>query len=231
MSELCLTLGCPEVIRLSLVDRCTGAPIDGSENGYALGCPRNWTIEPQVREGESSEFVSDCGFVQARDVQDDQPVGFQMSFETAVRSVELEALATGSTLITDSGNNVGTYTVAGAGCTSPAPDPHFVVEAFYKLALCASGADHVRYVFPNTHFKVTEIDKEGTITFFRYTGISEPGFAYPLTAGARLGPFDDFPAYVATFLDARPADERTVSFNFEETISIEGTCGTIAVGA
>lgn len=229
MAELCLALGCPEVVRFALVDRCSGEAISGATNGYALGCPRNWTVEPVVREGEAAEFVSDCGYVQVRDQQDDQHIGYNISFETAIRSNELEALLTGKTLISSGGNNIGTYGIAGQGCEAPAPDPRFIVEAFYKLAKCASGADHVRAVFPNTHFKVTEVDKEGTITFFRYSGIAEPGLAAALTVGAATGPFNDFPADVATFLDARPAGEYTVGFDFEESISISGGCGAIAV--
>jgi hypothetical protein len=106
-----------------------------------------------------------------------------------------------------------------------------VVEAFYRLSKCASGADHVRQVFPSTHFKVTELDKEGTITYYRYTGISDPQLAAPLTQGTRTGPYNDFPADIATFLDARAADEYTTGFDFEESISISGACGSIAVPA
>jgi hypothetical protein len=184
-------------------------------------------MEPIIREGETSEFVSDCGYVQVRDTQDDQHVGWTISFETAVRSNELEALLTGNTLITGGGGNIGVYGIAGAGCEAPAEDPRFIVEAFYKLAKCASGADHVRRIFPNTRFKVTEVDKEGTVTYFRYTGLSDPGLALPLADGD--GPFADLPADVVTFLGGRAADEYTTGFDFEESISISGSCGTIAV--
>lgn len=227
MSEACLSLGCPEALRFSVVDRCSGVPQGGPANGYALSCPRNWSVEAQIREGESSEFISDCGYVQIRDLQDDQHIGWQISFETALRSNELEALLTGKTLISSGGDNIGSYGIGGAGCEAPAPNPYFTVEAFYKLSKCSTGADHVRYVFPGVHFKVTELDKEGTITFFRYTGISVPMLAKPIASGD--GPFGDLPADVVTFLDARDPAEYTTGFDFEENISISGSCGTITV--
>lgn len=234
MAELCLSLGCPEVVRFSLMDRCSGVPTPGATNGYALACPRNFTLEPIIREGEASEFVSDCGYVQVRDQQDDQHLGWTASFETAVRSNELEALLTGKTLISSGGNNIGTYGVGGEGCEAPASDPSLILEAFYKLSKCATGADHVRYVIPGIRFKVTEVDKEGTITYFRYTGVSEPTLVSGLVdtgVPGYSGPFDDFPADVVTFLDGRPAGERTTGFDFEESITISGSCGAIAVPA
>jgi hypothetical protein len=230
MAELCLPVGCPSVLRFALVDGCTGEPQAGAANGYAVGCPRNYTVEKTVREGESSEFISDCGFVAVRDVQDDQQTGTTISFEVGIRSNELEALLTGKTLISSGGNNIGTYSIANQGCTTPpAPDPRFVVEAFYKLSRCTTAANHVRYVYLNTRWKVTELDREGTITYYRYTGVSEAGLAYNLTSGLSTGPFNDFPADIATFLDARPANELSHGFDFEETITIAGSCGTIAV--
>jgi hypothetical protein len=185
-------------------------------------------MEPIVREGDTSEFVSDCGFVQARDQQDDQHLGYTVSFETAIRSNELEALVTGKTLIASGGNNIGTIAFGGVGCEAPAPDPALVLEAFHKLAVCESCADHVRVVIPNVRFKVTEIDKEGTVTYFRYTGTSESSLANALVSAGNAGPFDDFPADIDTLLGTY-TDERTIGFDFEESISISGSCGTIAV--
>lgn len=235
MAERCLTLGCPEVIRLAKQDPCTGLPTVGAENGYALSCIRNWSIEPLVREGDTSEFTSDCGSVVARDKQDDQLLGYTISFETSQRSNELEALVTGKDLIVSGGNSIGTYAPASNfGCTTPSEDPRFIIEAFYKLSKCISGADHVRAVLPMAQFKVTELDREGSITYYRYT--AETGIALAeailgdgVAAALGTGPFEDFPADVVTFLTARDSDEYTAGFDFEESISISGACGTIAV--
>lgn len=228
MAERCLTLGCPEVIRLALQDPCTGAPDDGAANGAAISCIRNWTIEPITREGEASEFVADCGNMVVRDRQDDQLLGYTVSFETSTRSNELEALVTNKVLIASGGNNIGTYGVASnLGCTDPSTDPRLIVEAFYKLSRCVSGANHVRVVLPMAQFKVTELDREGTITFYRYT--AETGVMPANALGT--GPFDDFPADVATFLAGRDADELTTGLDFEENITISGACGNIAVPA
>lgn len=234
MAERCLTLGCPEVVRIALQDRCTGAPIPGTENGAAISCIRNWSLEPITREGEASEFISDCGNIVVRDRQDDQLLGYTISFESSTRSNELEALVTGKTLISSAGNNIGTYGVGSSlGCVTNQEDPRFIVEIFYKLAQCITGADHVRYVLPNVQFKVTELDREGTLTFFRYTAETSISLAQALGRGlANLGgPFNDFPDAVNDFLDARPVDEYTSGFDFEESIIIGGACGTIEVPA
>lgn len=232
MAERCLTLGCPDVIRLALQDPCTGEPDDGATNGYALSCIRNFSVEPIIREGEASEFISDCGNMVVRDRQDDQLLGYTVSFETSTRSNELEALVTGDALIASGGNNIGTYSVASnLACDTPSVDPRFIVEAFYKLSRCVSGANHVRWVLPMAQFKVTELDREGTITFFRYTAETGIALANAFTAGTRTGPYNDFPADVVTFLDGRDADEFTAGFDFEENITITGSCGAIAVPA
>lgn len=233
MAERCLTLGCPEAVRLSLQDSCSGLVTVGPENAYILSCIRNWTVEPLVREGDTSEFVSDCGTVVARDRQDDQLTGYTISFESSVRSNELRALITGDELIESGGNSIGVYQLASAAAcdSSSGTDPRFVVEAFYKLAKCISGINHVRWVLPMAQFKVTEVDKEGTITFYRYTAETGIMLANALTTATRTGPHNDFPAGVVTFLDARDADEYTAGFDFEESISISGACGTVAVPA
>lgn len=232
MAERCLTLGCPEVVRIAKQDSCSGEPTVGATNGYALSCIRNWSIEPIVREGEASEFVADCGNMVIRDKQDDQLLGYTISFETSQRSNEFEALVTGKELIASGGTNIGTYGAASnLGCTSPSEDPRFIIEAFYKLSKCVTGANHVRVVLPMAQFKVTELDREGTITFYRYTAETGIALADALLGdgGAGDGPFGDWPAGVTTFIAARDADEYTTGFDFEETISISGSCGAIAV--
>lgn len=228
MAERCLTLGCPEVVRLALEDPCTGVVIPGATNGYAMSCIRNWKLEPITREGDASEFVSDCGSMVVRDKQDDQLLGYTISFETSTRSNELEALVTGKTLISSSGTNIGTYSVgSNLGCTSPAADPRFTIEGFYKTAKCVSGADHVRFLLPNAQFKVTELDREGTITFYRYT--AETGIALANALATGNGPFGDLPGDVVTFLAGRDSAEYTSGLDFEEEISISGSCGAIEV--
>lgn len=224
MSERCLTLGCPEAIRLSLEDPCTGETICGDEGGYVVSCIRNWSIEPIVREGEASEFVADCGNMVIRDRQDDQLLGYTISFETSARSNELEALVTSKELIPSTGLNIGTYSSgSNLGCTTPSADPRLMIEAFYKLSRCVSGANHVRVVLPLAQFKVTELDREGTITFYRYT--AETGTVLANALGD--GPFGDFPADIVSFLAGRDPDEYTTGLDFEENISISGSCGFV----
>lgn len=226
MAERCLTLGCPEVVRLSLQDDCSGAPVPGVANGYVLSCIRNWGVTPIVREGDTSEFTSDCGKVVARNKQDDVLTGYTISFETSVRSNELESLLTGKDLISSGGLNIGTYGVNSAvGCVSDNTDPRFFVEAFYKLNTCVTAANHVRWVLPLAQFKVTEVDKEGTITFYRYTAETNSSLATEIGDG----PYLDLPADVATFLAARDPAEYTTGFDFEENITISGSCGFVEV--
>lgn len=232
MAERCLTLGCPEAVRLALQDPCSGAPDDGVGNGAVLSCIRNWTVEPIVEEGETSAFKSDCGSMVVRDKQDDQLLGYTISFESAIRSNELRALVQGDELIASGGNNIGVYVLgANLACDTPSEDPRFIVEVFYKLSRCVTGANHVRWVLPMAQFKVTELDKEGAITFFRFTAETGIALATAFTAGARTGPYNDFPAAVVTFLDGRPVDEYTAGFDFEEDIVISGACGAITVPA
>lgn len=226
MTERCLTLGCPEAVRLSLQDPCSGGKVCGLDSGYVISCIRNWSIEPIVREGEASEFISDCGNMAVRDRQDDQLLGYTVSFETSIRSNELESLVTSKELIASGGDNIGTFAVASnLACNSPSEDPRLLLEVFYKLSRCVAGANHVRVVLPMAQFKVTELDREGTITFFRYT--AETGIALASALGS--GPYGDFPADVMAFLMTRDADEFTAGFDFEENISISGSCGFIEV--
>lgn len=232
MAERCLTLGCPEAVRLALQDPCTGQADDGAGNGATISCIRNWSVEPIVREGEAAEFISDCGNMVVRDKQDDQLLGYTVSFETSIRSNELRALVQGDTLIASGGNNIGVYSNASnLACDTPTTDPRFIVEAFYKLSRCVSGANHVRWVLPMAQFKVTELDREGTITFFRFTAETGIALANAFTTATKTGPYNDFPADVVTFLDARDADEYTAGFDFEENVTISGACGTITVPA
>lgn len=163
-----------------------------------------------------------------RDRQDDQLLGYTLSFETATRSNELEALVTGAEMISAAdSNSIGTFKVASnLACTEPSNDPRFIIEAFYKMSRCISGANHVRVVLPMAQFKVTEVDREGTISFYRYT--AETGISVANLLGD--GPYGDFPADVAAFLAAREDDELTTGFDFEENIEIGGSCGTIPVG-
>lgn len=226
MAERCLTLGCPEAVRLALQDPCTGAPIPGLCNGAVLTCLRNWTIEPIVEEGEASDFKSDCGSMVVRDKQDDQQLGYTISFETSKRSTELDALVTGGEVIPSGGLNIGSYKVASnLACDTPSEDPRFIIEVFYKLSRCVTGADHVRWVLPLGQFKVTEIDTEGSIAFYRYT--AETGIALANAFGA--GPYADFPADVTAFLAGRDPDELTAGFDFEEIVTITGSCGCVEV--
>lgn len=228
MAERCLTLGCPEAVRLALQDPCSGEPVPGEDNGYVLTCIRNWSVEPIVREGEAAEFISDCGNMVVRDRQDDQLLGYTISFETSTRSNELEALVTGGELITSGGLSIGSYKVSsGQACDTGTEDPRFILEGFYKLSRCVTGADHVRIVLPMAQFKVTELDREGTITFYRYT--AETGIAFASALGS--GPYGDFPVDVSGFLAGRDVDELTSGFDFEEAITITGACGTIEVPA
>lgn len=206
------------------MDQCTGAPTAGASNGYALACPRNWSLEPIIREGEASEFISDCGFPVARDRQDDQKQGWTVSFETAYRSSELQALVTGDTLIASGGNNIGTISQGSPTCAAPA-DIRTFVEVFYKLSRCTTGANHVRYLIPNVQWKVTELDREGSITYYRYTGESAPSLA----SGIDDGPYNDLPADVVTAIGALPAGSTVLDVNFSETITIAGQCGFLTV--
>lgn len=230
MAESCLTVGCTEVLRLGLMDRCTGAPTVGANNGYVVGCIRNVTVEPITREGDVSEFISDCGRVAARDKQDDQVLGYTISFETAQRSSELEALVTGKTLIASGGENIGVIEYTDFGCNTVQSDPRFSVELFQKLSVCETGADHVRIVIPNVQFGVTELDKEGQITYYRYTGTSESSNANAYVA-VNAGPFDDLPVDIVTELSGAAATDKFAYLDFSETITISGSCGTIPIPA
>lgn len=222
-------MGCPEAVRVSLQDSCSGEVQPGEDNGYVLSCIRNWSVEPLVREGDTSEFVSDCGTVVARDRQDDQLTGYTISFETSKRVNEFDTLVTNAIGIVDDGNTIGTYKPASsASCESGAEEsPRLLVEVFYKLAKCVSGINHVRWVLPMAQFKVTEMDKEGTISFYRYT--AETGIALANAIGLNDGPFGDFPADVSDYLADRDPDEYTSGFDFEESITITGQCGFLEV--
>lgn len=200
MAERCVRLGCPEFLRLAKQDDCSGAAVPGAGNGALIRCSRNVTVEKVIRDEEISEFVSDCGFPD-RYVQDAQLQGYNVSFELANWSPELEALLGGYTLLDDGvTTNVGYIEEGNVGCFAGSPDPRFFVELFYKIRQCDPGAtaNYKRLVIGGMRFRPSEMDKEGQIGFSRYSGTSDP----TLTSGWGTGPFDDLPASIAADLAA-----------------------------
>lgn len=230
MAERCVKLGCIEFLRLALQNPCTGAPVPGATNGALIGCTRNSTLEKRVRDAEVSEFVSDCN-VADQYTQDAQLLGFNVSFEVSRLSPELEALLNGDELLVSGGTNVGVIYEAAAGCSGVTPDPRFIVEAFIKVRECSAGASagYVRYVIPGVSFTPSEIDKEGQITFPRYSGTSDPTLTDGLLS-VNDGPYADFPAGIVTALGALDSEHMTPGLWFADTT--DPTAGlTLAAGS
>lgn len=240
MAEKCVNLGCPEVIRLAKQDPCSGAPIDGAGNGMVMRCNRNVTIEARVRDADTSEFVSDCGQVDEY-TQDAYVQGYNVTFETARISPELQALLLGYDLLQIGGENAGFIEEASVGCTTQTVRPTFILEAFYRVRQCDASGDsqYQRRVIQGVKFAPVETDKEGQIVFERYAGRSTPmlteGLLNPLSATA--GPYQDFPADIETDLDALAAGHLNVGIRFVDPITdptngitlTAGTCYTATV--
>ena len=214
MAERCVKVGCPEVLRLALQDPCTGEPIPGVGNGMVLRCTRNVTLEKVIRDPEISEFVSDCNIVD-RYVQDAQLQGFNLSFEVASLSPQLEALLNGDLLLADTGTNVGVLYEALQGCSQGSADPRFIAELFYQVRQCDSSgaASYVRYVVSGLRFQPSEMDKEGQIGIARFSGTSDPTLANGITS-INDGPYADLPAAIVTDINALPAGTSTFGFWF-----------------
>jgi len=241
MAEKCVNLGCPEVIRLALQDACSGAPIPGLGNGMILRCQRNVTIEARVREADVSEFVSDCGLVDEY-TQDAYVQGYNVSFESARISPQLQALLLGYDLLQIGGENVGFIEEAAVGCTTQTVRPSFIVEAFYRVRQCdpAGGSNYLRRIIPGVKFAPVENDKEGQIVYERYTGTSTPALTSGLVntgVGNLGGPFQDVPADIETDLAALAAGHLNVGVRFVDPISDPvagipfeaGTCYSVTV--
>jgi len=200
VAERCVKIGCPEYLRIALMDACTGESIDGAGNGALIPCSRNVTAEKVIRDEEVSEFVSDCGYPD-RYVQDAQLQAYNLSFELSSWSPELEALLNGNPLLDNgSGVNVGYVEEGNVGCSAAAPDPRFFVELFYRIRQCDPGSSvaYKRLLVPGMRFKPSENDKEGQIGFMRYSGSSEP----MLTSGINYGPYNDVSQSIAADLNA-----------------------------
>lgn len=230
MAEICVSVGCPEVIRLSRQDQCTGDAIPGLTNGAVLRCTRNATLEKVYRDEEVSSFVADCGspdeYVQEPEIQ-----RFTLSFEVAKFSPETEALLTGEGLITDGLENAGVLYESGQGCRVASPQPRFLAEVFFqRRGACGVGVttNYVRYVIPGLRF-TTELDAEGQIRFVRYVGSSDPTLLSGITDNS-AGPYNDFPAGVVTSLNGEDPDLVTPGFWFADPI-VDPTSGlTLAAG-
>lgn len=240
MAEKCVNLGCPEVLRLALQDACSGAPIPGANNGMVLRCQRNVTIEARVRDADVSEFVSDCG--QVDEYQQDAYVqGYNISFESARISPELQGLLLGYDLLAIDGENVGFIEEAAVGCTTQTVRPSFIAEAFYRVRQCDpnGGSNYLRRVIQGVKFNPVETDKEGQIVFERFNGTSVPslteGLVNPLSNTG--GPYQDFPEDIVTELAALAAGHLNVGVRFVDPIVsptggvtlVAGTCYTATV--
>lgn len=224
MAESCVSLGCPEVIRLAKQDPCTGAPIDGQGNGMVMRCQRNVTVEARVREADTSEFVSDCGMVDEY-TQDAYVQGYQGSFESARISPQLQALLLGYDLLQIDGVNVGFIEEAQVGCATPIVRPTFFLEAFYRVRQCDpnSGSQYLRRLIPGVKFAPVEGDREGQITYERFNWTSTA----MLTAGVvdltatpdTAGPYADIPEDIVTDLAALDANHMYVGMRFVDPIT------------
>lgn len=238
MAETCVKIGCPEVIRLSRQDDCTGAPVPGASNAHVLRCTRNAALTKNLRDEQISEFVADCG-PPDRYRQPAQIETFDLTFETSTVSPELEANLTGETLLTNGGTNDGVAYYANQGCETAVTKPKFIAEVFFRQrGACGGGvaAHYIRYVLMGLEFNPSEIDAEGQIRFLRYKASS-----LPLPVGGLLsvndGPFNDFPAGIVTSLGAADPDSPLHALWFADplvdptgalTLST-GTCTTYAV--
>lgn len=240
MAEKCVNLGCPEVLRLALADACTGAPIPGAANGMVLRCQRNVTIEARVRDADVSEFVSDCGNVDEYTL-DAFVQGYNVSFESARISPELQALLLGYDMLAIGGENVGFIEEASVGCTTQTVRPSFIVEAFYRVRQCdpGGGSNYLRRVIQGVKFNPVENDKEGQIGFERFSGQSvaslTEGLVNPVSTTA--GPYQDFDGDIYTELAALPTGHLNVGLRFVDPIAdpvagitlAAGTCYTATV--
>lgn len=235
MAETCIKLGCPEVIRLSRQDECTGESVPGLTNGYVIRCTRNATLEKTLRDEVVSEFVADCGPVD-RYRQPPQIETFTLSFETSTISPELEAGLTGETLITNGASNDGVAYLANQGCSVAAEKPRYVAEVFFQRrgACGAGGANYLRYVLMGLEFAPSEVDAEGQIRFMRYTAQSEPlpvGGLLTQDGTPTAGPFDDFPAGIVTSLGALDPDAPLHATWFADPIADPVAGLTLEAGA
>lgn len=218
MSEYCMTLGCPDVIRLAPTEACSGATITGVGQGMVLRCQRNVTITPRVRDADTSEFVSDCG-IPFQYTQDPITQGYDLSFESLRISPELHAKLMGYDLLQIGGVNAGFIEESVTGCTSAVVRPTFVVEAFFRNINCTEPGDplYLRRVIPGVKFSV-EQDKEGQLVFERFNGTSYPGLSEglinPLSDTA--GPWQDFPDDIYTDLVALPTGHQTTGVRFAD---------------
>ncbi len=234
MAEKCVNLGCPEVLRLAKQDPCTGAPVPGSGNGMVMRCQRNVTLEARVRDAETSEFVSDCGQVDEY-VQDAYVQGYNVTFESARISPELQALLLGYDLLAIDGENVGFIEEAAVGCTSQVTRPSFIVEAFYRVRQCDpnGGSNYQRRVIQGVKFAPVETDKEGQIVFERFAGTSVPtlteGLVNPMSETA--GPYQDIPDDIYTELAALAEGHLNVGLRFVDPITSPTADLTLESGA
>lgn len=240
MAEKCVSLGCPEFLRLAKQDPCSGAPIPGAANGAIIRCSRNVTIEQILQDADTSTFTSDCN-IPDEYVTDAFVKGYTPSLETSRISPQLIALLLGYDMLQDGGVNVGYIEEAVAGCKANVVRPSFILEAFYRVRQCdaAGGSTYLRRVLQGVKFAPVEQDKEGQITFERLTGTSVPaltaGLVNPVSGTA--GPFQDFPDDINDDLAALDADHLNVGLRFVDPIAdpsaglteVAGTCFMVAV--
>lgn len=219
MAETCAKLGCPRYLRLSLMDRCSGESIPGAANGMVMQCTRNAGITPRVTDPETSTFTSDCG-IPDEYTTDAYTQGYDVTFEVANFSPEMDALLSGQTILINDALNVGIIGESASGCQNIAQRPSFLVEAFYEVRTCNSGdaAGFYRFVVPNVRFAPAEIDTEGQIRFRRYNGIGYTAPAEGLVAN-NPGPFADWPEDIVTQIEGLDAGFVTDHLEFFDPIT------------
>lgn len=238
MAETCVSLGCPEYIRLSKQDRCTGKPIVGAGNGALISCQRNTTVEARVQDATTSTFETDCG-VPIEYTIPASVIGYDVSFEVTNQSPSLQNLLTGAVMLTVGADNVGVIEQSGAGCTGTvAQKPVFIAEVFYRVAECTSGgtATYKRRIITGVEFTTPTDDAEGQLRFVRYNGVGKGSLAKALTAD-NAGPFNDIPADIESDITALAATFRTPGLWFYDTLTdpaaglalVAGTCYMVAV--
>lgn len=205
-------------LRATVID-AAGHPVPGSKKGYLLHAVVDVGIEPDIQAGAEDTLLRGDGQVCATSKDDDVIKRAKVDLNICALDSAFIGMATGAPVINDSGVAAG-FEILGPNDSSPAG---VILEAWSKAwdnsvqaapDILGNAAAYWHFVFPRFRGQIGKVTLDGKHNAVPVSGVSEVNEFATIN-----GPYDDWPAYVATaggitrpygvFLDDNIPDEST----------------------
>lgn len=162
MADLyCGGVATPCLLTVNAVDECTGAYLTGGPYGYVFDGVRSVEWEPVLNEGQSAQFVDNCGVVVCDAETQDQLLGHDITLEKCALPSELVSLLTGQPVIVNGGGDaIGWYHDDSVSI------PPVALRIWSKTLGCTAAAKWAVRVFPFVRFSFPTPGVEGDLIQF-----------------------------------------------------------------